>query len=60
MSKFQRKSLKVNVKMSRAVQTRTAEQCRSHHQKMLKYHRSNEEIIEFIGDLMKNEKYLQN
>jgi len=52
--------LKVNVKMSRAVQTRTAEQCRSHHQKMLKYHRSNEEIIEFIGDLMKNEKYLQN
>lgn len=32
--------------MSQQVKTRSADQCRSHHQKVLKYHHSIEEIIQ--------------
>jgi len=37
-SRVARKSQKVFLKMSLVVKTRTADQCRSHHQKFLKYH----------------------
>lgn len=40
-----RKANKVFLKMSREVKTRSADQCRSHHQKILKYHNSIEDII---------------
>lgn len=44
-SKLARKSQKVFLKMSLLVKTRTADQCRSHHQKILKYQGSIDEII---------------
>lgn len=34
--------------MSKAIKSRTADQCRSHHQKMMKYHRSIQEIVSHI------------
>ena len=40
-----RKVKKVFLKMSREVKTRSADQCRSHHQKILQYHDSVEDII---------------
>lgn len=43
--KSTRKSKKVFLQMSLKVKTRTADQCRSHHQKILKYHESLEQII---------------
>lgn len=46
-SRAARKSQKVFLQMSRLVRTRTAEQCRSHHQKVLKSHETVEEIIRF-------------
>lgn len=51
-NKVARKSNKVFLKMSKLVKTRSADQCRSHHQKILKYHYSLELIIkhyEFDG-----------
>jgi hypothetical protein len=42
-----RKTEKVYMKMAREVRTRTADQCRSHHQKVLKYHSSVEDIISY-------------
>ena len=38
--------------MSNAVKTRSADQCRSHHQKMMKYHRCISEIIDHIKRLI--------
>lgn len=46
-----RKEIKINIKMSRFVKTRTSSQCRSHHQKMLIYHGSNQAIIDHIDNL---------
>lgn len=40
-----RKANKVFLKMSKLVKTRTPDQCRSHHQKILKYHHSLQHII---------------
>ena len=40
VDKSVRKSQKVFLKMSKIIPTRTAEQCRTHHQKMLKFHGS--------------------
>lgn len=39
-TKLMRKSRKVFLNMSKLVKTRTADQCRSHHQKILIYHQS--------------------
>lgn len=39
-TKLTRKSKKVFLNMSKVVKTRTADQCRSHHQKILIYHKS--------------------
>jgi len=36
--RIKRKSEKVFLQMSKLVKTRSADQCRSHHQKILKYH----------------------
>lgn len=44
-SKLSRKSQKVFLKMSHLVKTRTADQCRSHHQKILKYHGTIDDVI---------------
>ena len=46
-TKLMRKSRKVFLNMSKLVRTRTADQCRSHHQKILLYHKSLEEIVRF-------------
>ena len=35
------------MRMSQQVRTRTADQCRSHHQKILKYHRSLRDIVNY-------------
>lgn len=47
-----RKTHKVFLQMSKQVGTRTADQCRSHHQKISKYHRSLEEIISYYEDAL--------
>ena len=46
-----RKELKVNIRMSKFMRTRNSSQCRSHHQKMLKYHGDNLAIIAHICKL---------
>ncbi len=35
------------MRMAQQVRTRTADQCRSHHQKILKYHRSLQDIVDY-------------
>jgi hypothetical protein len=42
-----RKTEKVFLRMAQQVRTRTADQCRSHHQKILKYHRSLQDIVDY-------------
>jgi hypothetical protein len=39
--------------MSKLITSRNPDQCRSHHQKMIKYHNSIPEIIAHISDLEK-------
>lgn len=46
-TQFSRKVNKIFKKMSNMVKTRTADQCRSHHQKILKMHSSIENIIDY-------------
>lgn len=41
----QRKNIKINVLMSEYIKTRSPLQCRSHHQKMMKFHHSIPQII---------------
>jgi len=48
----EKRRLKVNVKMSQAVKSRTPIQCHSHHQKMLKKYGSICGIIEAQKDLL--------
>jgi hypothetical protein len=50
-SRSQRKAAKINVLMSAAVGTRSPDQCRSHHQKMVKYHQDIPKIIQHIRSL---------
>jgi len=45
--------MKINVLMSQEVKTRSPDQCRSHHQKMMHYHHSIPNIIKHIDDLSK-------
>ena len=52
----ERRSLKVNVRMSRYVRSRTTKQCRSHHQKMLKHHGSIAGILEYFSEKECKEK----
>ena len=47
----QRKSLKINVLMSQHIHTRSPLQCRSHHQKMMKFHKDIPQIIEHLSKL---------
>jgi hypothetical protein len=53
MGKKERKEIKINVLMSKLIVTRNPDQCRSHHQKMMKYHNSIPEIISHITTLEK-------
>ena len=46
-----RRKMKPNLLMSKYVGTRSSDQCRSHHQKMMKYHRSIPNIIAHIREL---------
>ena len=48
-----RRSQKIFIMMSKVVKTRSADQCRSHHQKIIKYHNTIEEAIEFFSDKLK-------
>jgi len=41
-----RKELRMFLQLSRAIKTRTPDQCRSHHQKMIKHHNDLNGIIE--------------
>jgi hypothetical protein len=50
-SNTSRRLMKINVIMSHAIKTRSPDQCRSHHQKMVKYHRDIPSIIEYIKSL---------
>ena len=43
-----RRKKKIHVLMSKSIKTRTPQQCRSHHQKMLKSHQTVLGIIEFL------------
>lgn len=52
----ERRQLKPNLMMSRYIKTRNSDQCRSHHQKMMKYHRTVPEIIAYIKDLKERYK----
>lgn len=52
-----RKSLKINVLMSEHVKTRSPLQCRSHHQKMMKFHKDIPHIIEHLSKLEDGRKY---
>lgn len=56
LGKIQKRDIKINVQMSKAVMTRSADQCRSHHQKMCKYHLDVPNIIAHISRLL-GEKY---
>lgn len=51
-NRIERKLIKINVQMSEAIKTRSADQCRSHHQKMMKHHENIPNIIEHIGKLL--------
>lgn len=53
MGRAQRKQIKINVLMSKLITSRNPDQCRSHHQKMMKYHHSIPEIIAHITELEK-------
>lgn len=46
-----RRACKINKLLSLHVKTRSPDQCRSHHQKMMKYHRSVEGIIQHVVEL---------
>jgi hypothetical protein len=46
-----RRLMKINVLMSQTIKTRSPDQCRSHHQKMIKYHSDIPSIIEHIKGL---------
>jgi hypothetical protein len=51
-SNSDRRLLKINVLMSLWVKTRSPDQCRSHHQKMMKYHSDIPTIIAHISSCM--------
>jgi len=48
LGKEQRRAIKINVLMSKFVKTRTSEQCRSHHQKMILHHGDLDSIVAYI------------
>lgn len=48
LSNNERRLRKINVLMSQAVRTRSPDQCRSHHQKMMKFHHDIPSIVEHI------------
>jgi len=54
--KENRRTLKVNKLLSLHIKTRSPDQCRSHHQKMIKYHQSIEGILHHVG-LLQNKFY---
>lgn len=49
-TKLARKSRKVFLNMALLVKSRSADQCRSHHQKVLNYHKSVQEIIRYYRE----------
>lgn len=55
-SNSDRRLLKINVLMSLWVKTRSADQCRSHHQKMMKYHSDIPNIIRHIRTCMEDQR----
>lgn len=55
-SNSDRRLLKINVLMSLWVKTRSPDQCRSHHQKMMKYHSDIPNIIAHIRTCMDETK----
>ena len=46
-----RRSQKLFIQMSKWVKTRTPDQCRSHHQKTMKYHHTIDETINFFTNI---------
>jgi hypothetical protein len=50
-SKENRRTIKINKLISQYVKTRSPDQCRSHHQKMLKYHHTIAGIIHHVAEL---------
>jgi hypothetical protein len=52
LSVEEKRKTKVNIQMSRAVKTKNAIQCHSHHQKMVKKHGSVEAVIRKLQHLI--------
>lgn len=50
-SRNNRKVIKINVQMSTFIGSRSPDQCWSHHQKMIKFHRDIPSIIKYIRGL---------
>jgi phosphatidylserine/phosphatidylglycerophosphate/cardiolipin synthase-like enzyme len=50
-NRSERRVIKINVLMSQAVGTRSPDQCRSHHQKMMQYHKDITNIVVHIQGL---------
>jgi hypothetical protein len=48
-----RRSCKVFMLMAENILTRTSDQCRSHHQKMINYHGSVDKILEYYAEGVK-------
>jgi len=46
-----RRSQKLFLQMSKFIGTRSPDQCRSHHQKTMKYHHTIDGVINFFGNL---------
>lgn len=47
-NRLDRRILKINLMMSQTVKSRSAHQCGSHHQKMMKHHHDIPSIIKYI------------
>ena len=55
LSNNERRLRKINVLMSETIKTRSPDQCRSHHQKMMKFHHDIPSIVEYIRSIRANE-----
>jgi adenylate kinase family enzyme len=54
-TKLSRKANKIFKKMSQVIKTRTADQCRSHHQKIINYHETVDRIIRYYSNLFQKD-----
>jgi len=58
LSLGEKKKLRVNVMMSKFIQTRNSTQCHTHHQKMMEKFHSIEAIIKELSSVLKKPKQI--